>query len=485
MSKFNTIKKTGPDTVNQAGGQAHSQSAEMELASMLLTSFVEDTFYEKTSDFEQRLSKVIDRVDPLFAAKAAIYARDVIGMRSVTHLLASNIAPYVSGKEWGSRFYDKVVVRPDDMTEILACYMSMNRKDGKVSYPNSMKKGFASAFSKFDGYQLAKYKGSGHTVKLVDIVNLVHPVPTEKNSEALTALINNELKSTGTWESKLSEAGSGENVQQAKADVWSKLIGTGKIGQMALLKNLRNIILQSPESVTVACRLLTEDKRVKGSRILPFRYLRAYEEVKKMEQTTETREVLVALSSALDRATSNVPVFSGRTLVALDVSQSMTQRCTFDGDRRPYEFASLFASLLLKSNKCDLMLFDGYARYQDYDPTDSVLRIRDSFNFTSGSTCFRDIFNKANKSYDRIIILSDMMAWVGVHTPVAEVKDYKKKFGCDPYIYTWDFYNSGTMQFPERNTFALTGFSEKVFDVMSRLEEGGETLVDEIKKVII
>jgi hypothetical protein len=42
--------------------------------------------------------------------------------------------------------------------------------------------------------------------KLVDVVNLVHPTPTEKNKEALNALINDKLKNTKTWESMLSQA---------------------------------------------------------------------------------------------------------------------------------------------------------------------------------------------------------------------------------------------------------------------------------------
>jgi hypothetical protein len=33
-----------------------------------------------------------------------------------------------------------------------------------------------------------------------------------------------------------------------------------------------------------------------------------------------------------------------------------------------------------------------------------------------GGTNFQDIFVKANKSYKRIVILSDMQGWIGHHT---------------------------------------------------------------------
>ena len=89
------------------------------------------------------------------------------------------------------------------MMEIMAYF----HENGGKSLPNAMKKGFAAAFDKFDAYQLAKYRGENKSVKLVDLVNLVHPFPNEKNADALKALVAGELKSTGTWEAKLTQAG--------------------------------------------------------------------------------------------------------------------------------------------------------------------------------------------------------------------------------------------------------------------------------------
>ena len=171
MAKFNTKSpkaKTLPE--NLAGGQAYKQSDELALASILLTSFVSDQFYRGSSDTLSEVKSLLSKVDPVFAAKAAIYARDRFGMRSITHALAGEIAPLASGADWGKSFYEKVISRPDDMTEILSYYMSLNGK-GKVKFPNSIKKGFAAAFDKFDDYQIAKYKMSNRSVKLVEVVS--------------------------------------------------------------------------------------------------------------------------------------------------------------------------------------------------------------------------------------------------------------------------------------------------------------------------
>lgn len=155
MSKFNTtVKEPKTLTTNLAGGEAYKQSNELALVSLLLTSFVNDQFYRPGNDTLKDLRNLIKKVDPEFAAKAAIYARDKFGMRSITHALAGELAPYLSGKEYAKDFYNKIITRPDDMKEILAYYL---QNCGK-KIPNSMKKGFAKAFDKFDGYQLAKWK---------------------------------------------------------------------------------------------------------------------------------------------------------------------------------------------------------------------------------------------------------------------------------------------------------------------------------------
>ena len=76
-----------------------------------------------------------------------------------------------------------------------------------------------------------------------------------------------------------------------------------------------------------------------------------------------------------------------------------------------------------------------------------------------------------------------MAAWVGHHTPKDSHIEYKKKFGCDPHIYSWDLKGYGTLQFPEKNVFSLVGFSEKVFDLMQILKEDKKTLINEIKSI--
>lgn len=472
MSRFNTASNT--KTVNLAGGEAYSQSAELELVSILLTSFANDQFYRSANDTFERLKQLIAQCDKKFVGQAAIYARTKFGMRSISHVVASELAKHITGEPWAKDFYDKIVYRPDDMMEILAYH---TEKNGKV--PNSIKKGFALAFNRFTKYDLAKYRAAGKSFKLVDVVNLVHPVPVEKNADAINALIKGELRSFDTWESELTQAGQAAANEDEKAefkkDVWVRLVTEKKIGYFALLRNLRNIIEQAPEVIEQAIETLTTEAVIKKSLVLPFRFTTAYEEIEKLTKGKIVRDVLVALNKAVDISVSNVPKFDGDTLVALDVSGSMSGK--------PSQIGSLFAAVLVKSNNADFILFDDDARYGNINPTDSTITLAKQMRFNGGGTNFHSIFIRAGRKYDRIVILSDMQGWVGHDTPAKEFNEYKQRTGSDPFVYSFDLNSYGSLQFPEKNVFAIAGFSEKIFDVMKLMETDKNALINTIKQV--
>ncbi len=77
-----------------------------------------------------------------------------------------------------------------------------------------------------------------------------------------------------------------------------------------------------------------------------------------------------------------------------------------------------------------------------------------------------------------------MQGWVGYKAPGSELSAYKQRFKCNPYIYSFDLKNYGTLQFPEPQVCALAGFSEKVFDIMKTLEQDKKALIHTIEKYI-
>lgn len=483
MSKFNTVSK-GTKTTNLAGGESFQQTPQLELLSILLTSFATDQFYRSESQTLLRLRELILSCDKKFVAKSAIYARTKFGMRSITHVVASELAKYIGGEKWAKDFYSSVIYRPDDMMEILSYHTENN---GKI--PNAMKKGFAKAFEKFTRYSLAKYRGEGKGFKLVDVVNLVHPIPVDKNDGAINDLIKGQLKlgeDIETWESISSEKdrfSSDKEKWEYIIDMWIDEEKSTVKNYFAIIRNIRNVIEAnvSDKHFNKILEAIINEKAIKGSLVLPFRFITAFDEINKLNDGNVVRKALMALNKAVDISLNNVPVFDGETLVVLDVSGSMNQSRL--GTKSPHIIGSLFSAVLVKSNNADFIAFADNAAYINVNPMDSTITITNSIRFASGGTNFHSIFKIANKKYDRIIILSDMQGWVGQYSPVSTFNIYKEKTKSNPLIYSFDLAGYGTMQFQENNVFCLTGFSDKTLELMKYLETDKKTLIKEIDKI--
>jgi len=455
---------------------------------------LQDQYYEKAGDTLKRFKEVVAANDPCFVAKAAVFARQEFGLRSISHAAAAEVVHAVKGEPWTKDFINAVVHRPDDMTEIMAYYISTYGKP----IPNSLKKGLGMAFAKFDQYQLAKYRGEGKSLGLVDLANLVHPRPTGRNAEALTQLVNGTLRSTGTWESKLSAAGKSENKAEAKVEAWQELLVSGRIGYFALLRNLCNIATDAPHLIDRACELLTNEAAIHRSLVLPFRFSTAYTQVEGHD-----RRLIVALNKAVDLSCTNVPDMPN-SLVVVDYSSSMGEG--YDSNRGK---GTLLGAVLAKRSNADFMIFGDNAAYVPYNPVDSTLTLWERFmannqgwqnniystqrKFTNKSgvggievghgTNFNDIFDTAAKPYDRIFVFSDMQGWRGGGAPIHAVENYKKRHKCNPFIYSMDMTGSGTMMFHPGNVAAIPGFSEKIFDLIRVLEQDKNALIKKIEAI--
>jgi len=521
MSRFNATSKGKNKTTNHVGAPAFKQTAELELVSILLTSFVQDSYYKTSAEYVKTLQGLLNKVNPEFAAKAAIYARNEFGMRSVSHVLSVELVKHIAGQSWSKNFFREVVRRPDDMTEIVSYYYSKGNK----KLPNSLKKGFANAFDKFDAYQLAKYKSEGKGVSLVDVVNLVHPVPTQRNEEALKSLINNTLKNTDTWEAKLSEAGKGKKTasekEEAKAEAWREMFESGRMPYFALLRNLRNILEQAPELVDDACKMLVNKNMIRKSLVLPFRFLSAYNEISALKGTSAGKsikfekeidnvtKVLNALESAVRVSVDNLPELAGNTVILSDNSGSMT------GDRggsslvsrlsntKTSDIANLFAMLYwLKSENTYVGLFGDRlvepALNRDLGVFENFKITDEAKNRCGGATehGIFEFFKKAIKEkthIDTMVVFSDCQIgsgcnWYGSGSGTRS-NDFNKLY--EEYrrinpkfrVYSVDLKGYGTTVFGD-NVYKLAGWSEKIFDIMKMMEQDRNALINTINNYV-
>lgn len=486
MTRFRTKTATvKPDTENLAGGEAFTESPELELISMLLTSFTQDQYHRSADDGLSRMRMLVHAIpDKRFVAKAAAYARNVFGMRSITHAVIGELVRSVKGEDWVKYAVANTVRRPDDALEMLA-YV------GKP-VPNSLKKGLALAIQKFDEYSLAKYRGENTDCKMVDLFNLVHPVPQSVEQGTMwNKLMNGKLKSKDTWEVNVSAAGSDAHAKKA---AWTELIESGKIGYFALLRNLRNILHHAPNVVPQAIELLKQESRIKKSLVLPFRYLTAYRQI---EKEPGVDQILEGLIDACEISLNNVPVFEGKTLTVVDTSGSMYMRTSEKSSVVPADIAFLMAAAFAKKQDGDFMIFATIAGYESVVGTAALKFAVDSGRLQgkyAHGTNFQAIFEAASKPYDRIVIFSDMQAWEtrqahsyygnqynDTSIPSKMLAAYRQRHKVNSHIFSVDMSGYGSLQFPENRVYAMAGFSEKIFDVMALFEQDHEALINTIK----
>jgi hypothetical protein len=257
----------------------------------------ENQFYldgEKTADLVKKLVKV---VDPLFTAKLAELARSTFNLRHIPLLLTRELAR--NGK-LAAATLTNVIQRPDEMSEFLSIYW----KDGKVPISAQVKKGLANAFLKFNEYTLAKWDKNSAAVKLRDVMFLTHVKPQTPAQEALFKKVANQtLQTPDTWETELSAGAD-------KGYTFTRLMYEKKLGALAFLRNLRNMVEANVNDKVI--RDYAETLNV--SKVLPFRYIAAARIVPQYEDMLE---------AMMFRSLAPVEKLKGKTKIYIDVSGSM------------------------------------------------------------------------------------------------------------------------------------------------------------------
>lgn len=547
--KYNTKKEPRvPTEKNLMGEEAFKLDAREELVATVLTTFMQKSYYETENEILNRIKNTASKVDPLFIAKTAIYTRTIANMRSSSHVLAGELASRVSGLEWASRFYDKIVVRPDDMAEILSYYFMTNSESDKKhpAIPNAIKKGFKNRLEKLDPYLIDKYKMNNREISLVDLVNLFRPKPNSKNEEAFKRLIKDggkglsDLYTSKILEKEMSATGKAENKNDAKKEAISSVLESAAgMPMFNLLRNLRNILLYTPEKVDDAIKQLTTLEKVQNSKLLPFRFLSAYNEVKAITFIGESKptskivfedekqgklvdketfennknKVLNGIEKAIELSCSNIPVLEGRTAILIDHSGSMrgdgggSSLVSALSKTTSSDIANVFASMLLQHQpNVYVGLFGDRLISYNVDRSKGILETAKDM-FKVGNTCggsteagIYDFFNeitKTGKSVDNIIIFSDQVigdrcSWYGTtsSTSTGSFRTLFKKFKSQfPHtkVVTVDIHQtSGTSVFDKSyNVTQIAGWSDKIFNLIESGTVGYKAILKEIEAIEI
>ncbi|MBO9204782.1 MULTISPECIES: TROVE domain-containing protein [Niastella] len=504
---FRSKEKTA---LNHAGAKAYTLTPEMELYSAIATTMLNDTFYEKADDRLARIKDLMTRVKTPFIAKLAVYARTEMNLRTAPVVLATELAKIHKGNDLVRKTVEMVVKRPDEITELLAYYQIANERTGikklnRIS--KQLQKGLAASFNNFDEYQFAKYNRNT-AVKLRDALFLVHPKAKDEAQQLLfNKIVNNELAVPYTWETELSALGQQpfESVmakQHAVKAKWEELISSRKLGYMALLRNLRNILESdvSKDHMQMVYDHLTNPTAVRNSKQLPFRFLAAYKELKAVN-SGYTSYIMKALENALIASVQNMKGFDlgTKVVIACDVSGSMQQPVSPKSKVNMYDIGLLLGMLL--QAKCDNVLTGMFGDTWKMVPLPStgILANVDAFYqregevgySTNGYLVIKDLITKRYLA-DKIMLFTDTQMWdsntnnQSAENTISYQWNAYKKIAPNAKLYVFDLagHQHVPLKVEQNGVHLIAGWSDKVFEVMAAIENGTNA-IDVIEKIAL
>ena len=497
--RFNVFRKQQSETINHEGAMSYKTSPELELYAAVVTASLSNTFYEKHDTRLDRIVELIGKVEPQFVAQLAVYCREQMYLRSVPMVLVAELSKVHNGDSLVSRTTERVIQRADEITELLAYYQLSNLRTGdkqlnKLS--KQVQKGVAGAFNKFDEYQFAKYNRQT-AVTLKDALFLTHPRAKSDEQQAIfNKIVAGDLKVPYTWEVELSALGqqcfaSELEKLMAVAQKWEELIFSGKLGYMALMRNLRNI-LQAGVSVAAIKKVadvLKDPHGVRKSRQLPFRFLSAYNELKKLH-LAHVGYIMDALEEAIKVSAENISGFGleTRVLLAADVSGSMYQPISRNSTIQCYDVGLVLSMLLAsRSDNVATGIFGSdweemnLSRKQILSNVEGMKRLAGRVGYaTNGYKVIRSLIAQ-RRVMDKVMFFTDLQMYdsgATGNTLSGAWKDYKRNVAPHAKLYLFDLagYGNTPLQVRRDDVFLLAGWSDKIFDVLTALEEGGDAI---------
>lgn len=464
MAGFNKVKVNTPNATSYEGGAVYKKSAVDQWLTLLFSSFLEDKFYESAKEQRDRFLELTqamaDEYGYEFVAKAATFARNELGMRSISQLVAAWLNPQSFSRK--RAFYSHFMHRPDDVAEIFAAveFLGDKRSHGLV-------RGSADYLSSLSDYSIGKYKLQSRKFNMYDLINLTHAW-----SPAIDRYKNDTLVAPDTWEVSISTAS-----EENRSKEWKRLVEEHKLGYMALLRNLNNIL--SCDSIDaewlekVLCPQLVDEVAIKKSLVFPYRIYNAYRNLRIYPLI-----VTASLSRAFAIAVKNMPTFDGSTAVLLDVSGSMDSLMSNKSNITIKQIGACFAvAIFLANPNATIVKFGTRAQLAKLNKLDDPFRLIDSLCRNDGCgygteivPAF-DLAKKMSSSYDRMFIISDMQVMDGGwYYSSVPVNVFHMHFNQTP-VYSFDLGGYATQILSKSDHIRYcTALNEQVFKFIGLLE---------------
>jgi 60 kDa SS-A/Ro ribonucleoprotein len=495
-SLFASVRARLPatDAQNREAAPAYAYGPQAKLAQVAATGTLSDTFYAASPDHLAEALAAAQAVEPLFAAKAAIYAREAGTMKDMPALLAAYLT--VAEPDLAVRVFRRVI----DTGRMLRSFVQILRSGavGRKSLGSRPKRLVEEWLARASMRDLMA-AATGKDPSLADIVRMVHPKPADAARRAFyawligkpydVAALPAEIGAFETW--KRAPEGALPPVPfewltafPLSAEQWGEL--AGRMGWQALRLNLNTLARKGAFGVDgVAERVaqrLADRAALAKVKILPYQLMVALDQAGPGVPLT----VKAALETALEASVSRVQSVTGRVVVCPDVSGSMQSPATgyrkgASSKVRCIDIAALVAAAMLRGNREARVLpfeqkivpvsLKPYARLAE-----NAAKLAAIGGGGTNVSAPLAVLNQERAEVDLVVIVSDNQSWVdakrGSTATMAEW-DRLVRRNRQAKLVCVDIQPHGTTQASGRpEILNVGGFSDAVFDTIARFAEG-------------
>ena len=380
--------------------------------SVMANLLFEDQFYEDGVSIADRIQSEIVEVLKMptgaqTVVEVACEARTAMKLRHVPLLLLVSLIRANTEKTRAviAGGIVRVVQRPDELGELISLFWKVNGK--RTMLPHQMKLGLAAAFQKFNAYELGKWNADSAAVKLRNCLFLCHAKPKDEEQAAVwKQLVDKTLQAPDTWEVNLSAG-------KDKKETFERLISEGKLGALALLRNLRGMREAGVPDATVRAALAG----MKTDRVLPFRFISAAKYAPQMEPELE---------QAMFRCLESSEKLAGNTVLVVDNSGSMYGTPVSAKSEIDRSEAACALAMLLREvcEHVQIVVFSGSVKV--IAPRRGFA-LRDAIKGATehGATNTQNaLFAAETLNYDRCIVITDEQSHQTITGPMPESKGY-------------------------------------------------------------
>lgn len=483
------------DTRNREAAPAYAYGPQAKLAQLAATGTLSDSFYADAQTHLAEALEAIRAVDPMFAARAAVYARRSGAMKDMPALIAAHLT--VADPDLSVRVFDRVI----DNGRMLRNFVQILRSGqvGRRSLGSRPKRLVQNWLERASMTQLMA-AATGNDPSLADIVRMVHPKPADAQRRAFygwligkpydVAALPVEIAGFEAWKRDPSLPLPEVPFEwltafPLSAEQWGVL--AGRMGWQALRMNLNTLARNGAFAVegvsaAVAQRLADPDA-IARSRVLPYQLMVALGSANEAVPL----KVQAALEDALDIAVSRVPKVAGKIVVCPDVSGSMSSPATgyrkgASSKVRCIDVAALVSAAMLRTNaEARVMPFEVGVKPVRLDPHARLAVNAEALaGLGGGGTNVSAPLAKLNAeraSVDLVIIVSDNESWVDARrsgaTQTMREWDQLKRRNPQAKLVCIDIQPHGTTQAAGRlEILNVGGFSDAVFDTIARFAAG-------------